>query len=197
MRVCTRSFASRLDSGSSIRNTCGFRTIARPIATRCLWPPESARGFRSRYSLEVEDLGRLEHSLSISAFETRAIFRREAHVVGDRHVRIEGVVLEHHRHVAILRSDVRDVLVTDEDGSFIDALEPADHRRLVDFPHPDGPTSTRNSPSWIVERERVDSRAIRVREDPGRLVKADGGHRVLAFDSAGGETPMTRWFRNR
>ena len=34
-RICTRSLASRLDSGSSIRNTCGWRTMARPMATRC------------------------------------------------------------------------------------------------------------------------------------------------------------------
>jgi hypothetical protein len=29
------AFASRFDSGSSNRKTHGFRTIARPIATRC------------------------------------------------------------------------------------------------------------------------------------------------------------------
>ena len=46
-RICTRSLASRLDSGSSIRNTCGSRTIERPIATRCRWPPESCLGLRS------------------------------------------------------------------------------------------------------------------------------------------------------
>ena len=34
VRVCTRIFASRLDSGSSMQNTCGLRTIARPMATR-------------------------------------------------------------------------------------------------------------------------------------------------------------------
>ena len=39
-RVWTRSFASRFDSGSSNRKTCGLRTIARPIATRCRCPPE-------------------------------------------------------------------------------------------------------------------------------------------------------------
>ena len=47
-RICTRSFASRLDSGSSIRNTDGSRTIARPIATRWRWPPERLAGLRSR-----------------------------------------------------------------------------------------------------------------------------------------------------
>ena len=34
VRVCTRNLASRFDSGSSIRKTCGWRTIALPIATR-------------------------------------------------------------------------------------------------------------------------------------------------------------------
>ena len=48
MRVCTRSLASRLESGSSNRNTCGLRTMARPIATRWRWPPESSRGLRCR-----------------------------------------------------------------------------------------------------------------------------------------------------
>ena len=33
-RIWTRSLASRLESGSSIRKTCGSRTIDRPIATR-------------------------------------------------------------------------------------------------------------------------------------------------------------------
>ncbi|AMY21293.1 hypothetical protein A3Q40_03945 [Rhodococcus sp. PBTS 1] len=33
-RVLTRSLASRFDSGSSMQNTSGRRTIARPMATR-------------------------------------------------------------------------------------------------------------------------------------------------------------------
>jgi len=33
VRVETRNFASRFESGSSIKNTCGFRTIARPCDT--------------------------------------------------------------------------------------------------------------------------------------------------------------------
>ena len=48
VRVCTRSFASRLDSGSSMRNAAGSRTIARPMATRCRWPPDRFAGLRSR-----------------------------------------------------------------------------------------------------------------------------------------------------
>jgi hypothetical protein len=47
-RIDTRSLASRLDSGSSIKNACGSRTMARPIATRCRCPPDSAAGLRLR-----------------------------------------------------------------------------------------------------------------------------------------------------
>ena len=50
-RICTRSLASRLDSGSSIRNTEGSRTMARPMATRWRWPPDSCPGLRSSQSV--------------------------------------------------------------------------------------------------------------------------------------------------
>ena len=43
-RVDTRSVASRLDSGSSMHHTLGLRTIERPMATRCRWPPDMAAG---------------------------------------------------------------------------------------------------------------------------------------------------------
>ena len=43
-RISMRSLASRLDSGSSIRITGGSITMARAMATRCCWPPESWPG---------------------------------------------------------------------------------------------------------------------------------------------------------
>ncbi len=46
-RSASRSLASRFDRGSSIRNTLGSRTIARPIETRCISPPESRSVLRS------------------------------------------------------------------------------------------------------------------------------------------------------
>ena len=46
-RRSSRSLASRFDKGSSIRNTVGSRTIARPIDTRCISPPESLSVLRS------------------------------------------------------------------------------------------------------------------------------------------------------
>jgi len=49
VRIDARSPASRLDSGSSIRNARGSRAIARPIATRCRCPADSVAGWRDRY----------------------------------------------------------------------------------------------------------------------------------------------------
>ena len=46
--ICTRSCASRFDSGSSSMNTAGSRTMSRPSATRWRWPPESCFGRRAR-----------------------------------------------------------------------------------------------------------------------------------------------------
>ena len=47
MRVATRSAASRLERGSSKRKSFGVRTMARPMATRWRWPPESSPGRRA------------------------------------------------------------------------------------------------------------------------------------------------------
>ena len=72
-RICTRSFASRLESGSSIRKTLGSRTIARPIATRWRWPPESWPGLRCRYSVRPSSSATSRTRRSRSDFFTLAI----------------------------------------------------------------------------------------------------------------------------
>ena len=50
-RICSRSLASSAPIGSSISMALGWRTSARPMATRCMSPPESADG------LLVEQIG--------------------------------------------------------------------------------------------------------------------------------------------
>ena len=58
---------------------------------------------------------------------------REGDVVEDGHVRVEGIALEHHRDVPVLRREVDDVFAADCQGPAADLLEPRDHperRRL-------------------------------------------------------------------
>jgi hypothetical protein len=51
----------------------------------------------------------------------------ERHVPPDRHVRIEGVVLEDHREVAVSGGKAVDPAVADRDRSAVRFLEPGDH----------------------------------------------------------------------
>jgi hypothetical protein len=77
--------------------------------------------------LEVEDpRGLLDLLVDLGLVDLGEL-EREAHVVPHGHVRIQGVVLEHHRDVAILRSEVVDDLVADEHLALGDVLEPGDH----------------------------------------------------------------------
>ena len=53
--------------------------------------------------------------------------QREAHVVAHGHVRVQRVVLEHHRDVAVLGRQVGDVPVADVDRSGVDLLQAREH----------------------------------------------------------------------
>ena len=72
VRICTRSFASRFDNGSSIRNAFGERTIARPIATRWRCPPDRFAGLRSRCGSRSRILAASSTRLLISPESTFA-----------------------------------------------------------------------------------------------------------------------------
>ena len=57
------------DVGSSKSSRFGFAAIARAIATRRRWPPDSSDGIRSMYSLEPD---KPEHLLDTAAYLSRA-----------------------------------------------------------------------------------------------------------------------------
>ncbi len=117
----------------------------------------------------------------------------EAHVVGDGHVRIERVVLEHHRDIAILRSDVGDVLGR---RSRSRRRRRSRGRRpcaaLVDLPATGRPDEDQELA--VLDRPATSGRprraAIRLRMTMpwSPSVRADGGQpRALAFDASGRE----------
>jgi hypothetical protein len=96
----------------------GSRTIARPSATRWRCPPESCR---------VEDPGgALNPPFDLALVEFPHL-QAECHVVVHAHVRIERVVLEHHRDVAIHRRQIVDDFIANQNVSRGDGFEPGYH----------------------------------------------------------------------
>ena len=134
--MVTRSFASRFESGSSIRNACGSRMIARPIATRCCWPPESCPGRRSSRSSRPSSFADLGDAARALLLRRLAHAQAVAEVLPHGHVRVERVVLEDHREVAIGGLEPRDVALADQDPAAGHLLETADRAQQRRLPAP-------------------------------------------------------------
>src|SRR5262245_15365478 len=116
-RICTRSLASRLESGSSKRNTWGWRTMA----------ARELPGLALEELLDAQDVGRLLHALLDLGLGELPHLQAEGHVVVDGHVGIEGVVLEDHGDVAVLGGQVVDHALTDGDLAGGDLLQAGHH----------------------------------------------------------------------
>ena len=76
---------------------------------------------------DIEDLRRFMHALVDLRLGGLAQLEAERHVIVNRHVRIQSVVLEHHRDVAILRGDVVDELVGDVEFAVADFFQAGHH----------------------------------------------------------------------
>ena len=123
----TRSFASRFESGSSMRN-------ALRLADDCAahrHPLALAAGELGRPPLEevleAEQLRDLLHPPLRLLLRRSPDFQPVADVLADVHVRVERVALEDHRDVAAAWRQVGDVGATDRDAALADLLETRDH----------------------------------------------------------------------
>jgi hypothetical protein len=76
---------------------------------------------------ELEDLGRLLHPLFDLRLGQLGDLQAVGHVVVHAHVRVQGVVLEHHRDVALGRFEPVDDPPADRDLAAADLLQPGDH----------------------------------------------------------------------
>ena len=147
-RVCARSLASRLESGSSNRYTAGWRTMARPMATRWRWPPDSSRGLARQVRAQLEDPGRLVDALLDlgSSAPWRSSGRRpccRTRSCAGR-ARSSGTPWRCRARPARSWLTTRPAI---EISPPLISSRPATMRSSVDLPQPDGPTMTTNSPS--------------------------------------------------
>jgi hypothetical protein len=81
--------------------TSGARMIARATATRCRWPPESLAHQTLEIRIESERSRHLRDRGARLRSSYLAHLQRKGDVPPNRHVRVEGVVLKHHRHISL------------------------------------------------------------------------------------------------
>ena len=108
--------------------------MARPIATALPLPPGKRSRLLVEQFVETEDATRVAHSRVDLVLRDLLELQPERHVVEHGHVRIERVVLEHHRDVALFGRDVVDDAIVDLDRALRHRLESGDHpqrRRLA------------------------------------------------------------------
>ena len=91
-------------------------------------------GLAVQQLLQLEDARGVVDALVDVGLGHLAQLEAEREVVADRHVRVERVALEDHGDVAILRGDVVDDPVADQELALGDLLEPGDHPQARGLP---------------------------------------------------------------
>jgi hypothetical protein len=146
-RICTRSLASRLDKRLVEQEHRGLAHDRAAHRHALALPPDSCRGLRARSGPSSRiPAARSTRGLDVVLREA-AILRPVRHVVEHAHVRVQRVVLEHHRDVAVLGLELVDHAVADDDLARRDGLRARDHAQERRLAAPEGPTMTMNSPS--------------------------------------------------
>src|SRR3982751_5411098 len=175
-RAWPRSAASRFDSGSSNRNTLGARTMARPIATRWRWPPDSSFGVRCRYCVRFRIFAARSTFCWRVATSTLASFS-----ANDMLSNTVMCGYSAYDWNTIARSRLAEgTWVMSRPSSWIEpcvvASSPAISRSSVDLPQPDGPTKTMNSPFSICR-----SMPLMVRTGPNSLTMPLSSRNDMGF----------------
>ena len=156
-RISWRSLASRLDSGSSIRQTGFSAMIARPRATRCCWPPDSWLGRRSSSAVIPSRSALRRKRSSRSALATRRTFKTEEDILRHRQVREQRIGLEHHGKIAARRGRVGHVAPADKDSPRRRALQPGNQAQGRGLAAAGRPEQNGEVAAGRLERNAIDS----------------------------------------
>src|SRR5882672_1051093 len=168
-RSSSRSLASSDDSGSSIRNTRGSRTSARPRATRCISPPESAVDLRPSLS-SICSRAAISSTLRLTAASSvRRNGERNGNAMLSYTVRCGYSEYCWNTKAQSRRAGWAAVTSTPSIATWpaSGVSRPAINLNVVVLPAPLGPSRTKNSPSAICR-----SRLSTARTAPKRLPSA-------------------------
>src|SRR3954452_917894 len=132
-RSCTRTCASRADSGSSSSRTCGATASARARATPLLLTAGELVRIPVATVGQPDQLEQLRRPAALLRLAAPAHAQPEGHVLGHGEVREEAVGLEDHPHVALVRRGVGDVPPVEQHPALVGGVEARDRpqrRRL-------------------------------------------------------------------
>ena len=101
MRICTRSAASRFESGSSKRKTSGFAHDGAADGDALALAAGELRRLAVEQRPELQHVGGALGALLDVGTVMPGHAQAEADVLRDRHVRIERIGLEHHGDAAV------------------------------------------------------------------------------------------------
>ena len=91
-------------------------------------------GLTVQVGLEVQKLGGFEDARCSLILVDAGNLESESHVFRHRHVGVEGVVLEDHGDVPVLRRNIGDITVTDQDSSIVDFFQAREHAKRGGLP---------------------------------------------------------------
>jgi hypothetical protein len=160
-----------LESGSSIRKTCGERTIARRHGDALALAAGERLGLAVQVLLEVQQPGRFLDPAAALVLVDAGDLQREAHVVRDGHVRVKGVVLEHHGDVPVLRRYIGDLAVADQDPAAVDVFEAREHAQGGGFSAAGRAHQDQELAVGDLQVQGVHRRLVRSRVQPGSTIE--------------------------
>src|SRR5882757_9463005 len=167
MRRSPRSLASSEESGSSMRWIAGERTRARPIATRCICPPDNCVALLSNLVSMWRRRATSSTFARMSASAMRRIGARNANAMFSNTVRCG--YSEYCWNTKATSRSAGASPVTSRPSIRIEPLSgissPATRRNVVVLPAPVGPSSATNSPSPIFsDRSQIARAALNALE---------------------------------
>ncbi len=131
--------------------------------------------------LQVEQSGGLLDALIAFLLRHSCDLQGESHVLAHAHMRVERIVLEHHRNIAFPGGEVRDIVLADADVPGIDGFESGEHAQGRRLPAARRADKDEEFPVGDIEADLVDGGRQRFRILTQCFVEGDCGHEFSTF----------------